>query len=118
METKELIFNGKKFFEGQTPNYIGKTINGLKKGTINPWGINTNPSSEEPELAWLGKVGGGNVNSLAATRFNGKKIYGQVLLKNGSTTDVYVMASVYVSDYWYCVWITVADILQNGGGIS
>lgn len=26
METKELIFNGKKFFEGVEPNYIGKSI--------------------------------------------------------------------------------------------
>ena len=26
METKELIFNGKKFFEGVEPNYIGKNI--------------------------------------------------------------------------------------------
>lgn len=34
METKELIFAGKKFFEGQVPSYIGKHIVGVKQGLM------------------------------------------------------------------------------------
>ena len=94
METKELIFNGKKFFEG---NYIGRTAyNGSGY-----WGTRFQ--------LWHWRDG----------KFIGSP--GVVIELEGSgliTGQMNMNGEVYLTDDPNCIdWFKLSDLLKNGGGI-
>ena len=91
METKELIFNGKKFFEG---NYIGRTA-------YNGWGTSFQ--------LWHWRY----------DKFIGSP--GVVISLEGSgliTGQMNMNGEVYLTDDPNCIdWFKLSDLLENGGGI-
>lgn len=93
---KELIFSGKKYFEGQVPNYIGKVI---KNGGSNAYAI----SSE------------GNLHKIRMEKVNWTEPEGTIV---GVIADykntIYVSTGEFQTDS-VKLWHRVNDILQNGG---
>lgn len=97
METKELIFNGKKFFEGEYPCYIGKTIRHITSYRIpTSWFDNDSGTMRENPAP--------NISSA----FNNKMVKGQMVL----------VKSIYLKVPNGGDWLKVSDILQNGGSIE
>lgn len=90
METKELIFNGKKFFEG---NYIGRTA-------YNGW---------DSFQLWHWKYG----------KFIGAPGVVISLVGSGLITGQMNMnGEVYLTDDPNCLdWFKLSDLLKTGGGI-
>lgn len=105
METKELIFNGKKFFEGVEPNYIGRNVT-LPKIKIRFYDIqNTNtlvPSGSYTDCQ-NGKLLG------AAGTIAGQAVVDGETLVSISWPFQFDYDNV---DYTY---VKLSDILQNGG---
>lgn len=95
METKELIFNGKKFFEG---NYIGRTA---YDGT---------EFYDKRFPAWYWRsdqfIGG---NEGIVTQLEGSGLITGQMNMNGE---------VYLTDEPNCInWFKLSDLLKEGGGI-
>ena len=110
---KELIFSGKKYYEGTVPNYIGKTITGVQSNiasfTYTPACDNNNVGLNER----FDRYG-----SFKSEFLNGIRIIGQAVLKNG---DILLMIPAdYGSpgSYAYSLFVKLADIVKNGGGIE
>lgn len=85
---KELIFSGKKFFEGEEPNYIGKTI----KSPKNPiaYFISYNDGYLDPSNHTM--IPDGTVKGVVTSDFAGG-----TYITNGA---------------W---WYKLTDLIQNGG---
>lgn len=110
METKELIFNGKKFFEGQIPNYIGKTAS-----MPNSSGI----------LGYILRIDGGSSFNLLPYYDMPRKAYsGKIVGQFTQSNEVYILA-LFSDEHggllnWdnHPVVFDVTNILQNGGSIE
>lgn len=94
METKELIFNGKKFFEGQVPCYFGKKVKAPTK-RINGYVFDGNAAQRI-----------GSDDSFMPE--DGTTITGQA--KNIGSNEVFLHTNLSW-EYWF----TLTDLLQNGG---
>lgn len=107
---KELVFSGKKWFEGQVPNYIGKTITGVQSNiasfTYTPACDNNNVGLDER----LNRSG-----SFKSEFLNGIRIIGQAVLENG---DILLMIPAdygSLGSYASSLFVKLADIVKNGG---
>lgn len=94
MKIDHMIFNSKKWYEGQMPNYIGKTIkapsNYLDSYYSTP---GQNKTVEKNGAGWKPQ--------------SGLKVLGQIELDN----EVYILSG-YPHDY---NWVKLNDLIKNGG---
>lgn len=122
---KELIFSGKKYYEGNQPNYIGKTIKGVN-GTITNWSLDsTSASLTIRPFAWADDYR--EARSLTASQINGKKILYQVfthvsyLSTYERQQQTFVSFTINTPSYHdggnedVACWVKLNDILKNGG---
>lgn len=121
---KELIFSGKKYYEGTMPNYVGKKIQGVK-GTIANFTLISNAESIYFDTYFWKDFY--DVSTLSASQVNGQKVLYQVT----STTNYlhapnpsqvflgFILKHIYDrSRHEYddvMCWVKLNDILQNGG---
>ena len=102
---KELIFSGKKYFEGQTPNYIGKTLKGA--GTNKVEGATVDYDFRSNEAVWSSAY-----REIPANSLNGRKIYGQAI---DDFNFVCVLMPYYYNGNTYMEWFRVSELTENGG---
>ena len=107
MKTKELIFNGKKFFEGQEPSYVGKTI--------------TVPNNHGLTQFVYGDGIHDGYGGLYSLPLKKSKVVAETAIVTGSYDGK------PITDRWVCcdevdssdetIWRRVGEILEIGGGI-
>lgn len=105
---KELIFSGKKYFEGNQPNYIGKTINGVQNSIA---AFSYTPACDKNNSNFDERFE--RYDSFKSDFLNGIRIIGQATLQNG---DILLMIpGNYSGSYNQSLFVKLTDILKNGG---
>lgn len=92
---KELIFSGKKYFEGQTPNYIGKTIK-TPRAEIDCGRMTSNDG-------WFA-----NFSVIPQGKVIGQMVNGQ---------NIYLVAENTHLDSGDYAYFKLSDLIQNGGSV-
>ena len=112
---KELIFAGKKYFEGQVPNYIGKTLK-MPKASCCTYTFNLGKDSslpkddaKEPQPIKIYDDLWPQDMSYDLT----PKVIGQLEAQN--STFLLIPFYDHIFKHTHCVWIELSEYFQNGG---
>lgn len=106
---KELIFSDKKFYEGQVPNYIGKTVHGVKN------------EIQRYDLTYDRAQTSDYRNTFKPSELNGFKVVKQLFNGAHETNDNYdkTFVTVFSGSFDSLKYsVKVDDIFANGGGIE
>lgn len=103
---KELIFSDKKFYEGQVPNYIGKTVHGVKN------------EIQRYDLTYDRAQTSDYRNTFKPSELNGFKVVNQLFNGAHDTNDNYdkTFVTVFSGSFDSLKYsVKVDDIFANGG---
>lgn len=108
MKIDHMIFNSKKWYEGQMQNYIGKKINGVQNSIA---AFSYTPACDKNNSGFSERFD--RYDSFKSDFLNGIRIIGQATLKNG---DILLMIPAdYSGSYNQSLFVKLTDILKNGG---
>lgn len=121
---KELIFSGKKYFEGQVPNYIGKTITFPEKPCLF---FSPTAKAGEGDIAldvFMGDGDSAKVLPANSTAEVVSQMSGQVTMngnyksayaKFNNTYQTFVLLRGAKAFTNWDRWISLTELIQNGG---
>ena len=112
---KELIFQKQKWYQGEVPNYVGKTLK-MPNGSCYTYTFNLGKHNDLPKDEVKDPQVTRNYDDLWPQDLSYKltpKVIGQLEAQN--STFLLIPFYDHISNHTHCVWIKLSEYLQNGG---